>query len=72
MTNKVIISENVGFELGYFYWDTVELEQELPKAFPNAKTIEVTDCEDNYIEVKVDEEYYVLDAALEVIEKGRM
>jgi hypothetical protein len=72
MTNKVIIKEDVACQLAYFYWDTVELERGLPEAFPNANSIEVTDCEDSYIEVKMDGEYYVLDATLEVIEKGRM
>ena len=69
---KVIISEDMKWQLEYSDFDVNELEQVLPKTFPNAKVIEVTDCETIYIEVKVDGEYYVLNETGEMIEKGRM
>lgn len=71
---KVIISEDVKEQLAYFDWDVEEVEKEecWPNVFPDAKVIEVTDCEMNYIEVNVDGTYYVLDCTGEIIEKGRM
>lgn len=69
---EVIISDDMCYRLIYFDWDIDELEQGWSKIFPDAKAIEITDCEDKYIEVKVDGEYYVLDETGEIIEKGRL
>lgn len=69
---KVIINEDVKKQLTYFDWDITELEQGWSKIFPDANVVEITDCEIDYIEVKVDGTYYVLDATGEIIENGRM
>lgn len=69
---KVEISKDMKWQLEYSDFDVNELEQVLLKTFPNAKVIEVTDCEISYIEVKVDEEYYVLNETGKMIENGRM
>jgi hypothetical protein len=71
-TNKVIISRDTRWQLEYFDWDVKELEQELPKVFPDKDVIEVTNCEIRYLELCMDGEYYVVDETLETIEKGRM
>ena len=71
-TNKITINEEMENTLIYFDWDATELEQELPKIFPNANSIEVTDCEPNCLEVNVDGEYFVLDVEGKILEKGRL
>lgn len=69
---KVIISEDTEEQLAYFDWDIDEMKQELPKAFPDAKVIEVTDCELDCIEVNIDGEYFLLDVECTIIKHGRM
>jgi hypothetical protein len=69
---KVIISKDMEWQLEYSDWDIDEMKQELPKAFPGAKVIEVTDCELSYLEVNIDGEYFVLDVEGTIIERGRM
>ena len=73
---NVKISRDTKYQLEYADWDITELEHELPKLFPNAKSIEVTDCEDNWLEVLVDEKYYTVNATGYVkdgkIYEGRM
>ena len=59
---NVKISRDTEYQLEYAAWDITELKHELPKLFPNAKSIEVTDCEDNWLEVLVDEKYYTVNA----------
>ena len=57
---NVKISKDMELQLEYAAWDITELKQELPKLFPNAKSIEVTDCENDWLEVLVDEKYYTV------------
>ena len=57
---NVKISKNTEQQLEYAAWDITELKHELPNLFPNAKSIEVTDCEDLWLEVLVDEKYYTI------------
>ena len=71
-TMNVRISKDMEWQLEYFDWDATKLRQGLPKQFPNANVIEVTDCEIAYMEVNVDGEYYVLNEEGEIIESGRM
>ena len=58
---NVKISKDMELQLEYAAWDIMELKNELPKLFPNAKSIEVTDCEDDWLEVLVDEKDYTVD-----------
>ena len=73
---NVKISKDTKCQLEYAAWDITELKHELPNLFPNAKSIEVTDCEDNWLEVLVDEKYYTVNATGYVkdgkIYEGRM
>ena len=73
---NVKISKDTELQLEYAAWDITELKHELPKLFPNAKLIEVTDCEDDWLEVLVDEKYYTVNVTGYVkdgkIYKGRM
>ena len=73
---NVKISKDTKYPLEYAAWDITELKHELPNLFPNAKSIEVTDCEDNWLEVLVDEKYYTVNATGYVkdgkIYEGRM
>ena len=73
---NVKISKDMEYQLEYADWDITELKHELPKLFSNAKSIEVTDCEDNWLEVLVDEKYYTVNATSYVkdgkIYEGRM
>ena len=57
---NVKISKDTEYQLEYASWDITELKHELPKLFPNAKSIEITDCEDDWLEVLVDEKYYTV------------
>lgn len=59
---KVIISKDVEQQLEYFCWDVTELRQSWSKIFPDAKVIKITDCEDNWLEVQVDGEFYTINA----------
>ena len=59
-TMNVKISKDMELQLEYAAWDIMELKHELPKLFPNAKSIEVTDCENDWLEVLVDEKYYTV------------
>ena len=73
---NVKISKDMELQLEYAAWDITELKHELPELFPNAKSIEVTDCEDNWLEVLVDEKYYTVNVTGYVkdgkIYKGRI
>ena len=73
---NIKISKDMELQLEYAAWDIAELKHELPKLFPNAKLIEVTDCEDDWLEVLVDEKYYTVNVTGYVkdgkIYKGRM
>ena len=73
---NVKMSKDTKCQLEYAAWDITELKHELPNLFPNAKSIEVTDCEDNWLEVLVDEKYYTVNATGYVkdgkIYEGRM
>ena len=73
---NVKISKDTEYQLEYAAWDIMELKNELPKLFPNAKSIEVTDCEDDWLEVLVDEKYYAVNVTSYVkdgkIYEGRM
>ena len=75
-TMNVKISKDTKCQLEYAAWDITELKHELPNLFPNAKSIEVTDCEDNWLEVLVDETYNTVNATGYVkdgkIYEGRM
>ena len=55
---KVEISKDMEWQLEYADFDVEEVKSTLPELFPNAKSIEVTYCEDNWLEVLVDEKYY--------------
>lgn len=57
---KVKISEYMRLLLIYEDFDVEEVKSELPKLFPNAKSIEVTTCEGHWLEVLVDETYYTV------------
>ena len=73
---NVKISKDTELQLEYADWDITELKHVLPKLFPNAKSIDVTDCEDNWLEVLVDEKYYTVNVTGYVkdgkIYEGRM
>ena len=75
-TMNVKISKSMKYQLEYAAWDIMELKHELPKLFPNAKSIEVTAAEDDWLEVLVDEKYYTVDVTGYVkdgkIYEGRM
>lgn len=55
---KVEISKDVEWQLEYADFDVEEVKSTLPELFQNAKSIKVTYCEDNWLEVLVDEKYY--------------
>ena len=57
---KVKISDYMRLLLIYEDFDVEEVKSELPKLFPNAKSIEVTTCEGHWLEVLVDGTYYTV------------
>ena len=59
---KVEISKDMEWQLEYAEFDVEEVKSVLPELFPDAKSIEVTDCEDNWLEALVDEKYYTINA----------
>lgn len=73
---NVKISRGMKWRLEYADFDVEEVKLIVPELFPNAKSIEVTDCEDNWLEVLVDEKYYTVNATGYVkdgkIYEGRM
>ena len=73
---NVEISKDMEYQLEYADFDVEEVKSVLPELFPDAKSIEVTDCEDNWLEALVDEKYYTINAAGYVkdgkIYEGRM
>lgn len=73
---KVMISNDTECQLEYADFDVEEVRTCLPTLFPNAKSIEVKDCEDYWLEVLVDEKYYTIHVTGDVKEgklyEGRM
>lgn len=73
---NVEISKDMEWQLEYADFDVEEVKSVLPELFPDAKSIEVTDCEDNWLEALVDEKYYTINAIGDVkdgkIYEGRM
>ena len=73
---NVEISKDMEYQLEYADFDVEEVKSVLPELFPDAKSIEVTDCEDHWLEVLVDEKYYTVNAKGDVkdgkIYEGRM
>lgn len=65
---NIKISKDTEQQLEYADWDITELKRVLPKLFQNAKSIEVTDCEDNLLQVLADEKYYTVNAAGYIID----
>lgn len=65
---NVKISRDMRWQLEYAAWDITELKNELPKLFPNAKSIKITDCEDNLLQVLADKKYYTVNAAGYIID----
>ena len=59
---NVEISKDMEWQLEYADFDVEEVKSVLPELFPDAKSIEVTDCEDNWLEALVDEKYYTVNA----------
>ncbi len=59
---NVEISKDMEYQLEYADFDVEEVKSVLPELFPDAKCIEVTDCEDNWLEALVDEKYYTINA----------
>ena len=59
---KVEISKDMEWQLEYAEFDVEEVKSVLPELFPDAKSIEVTDCEDNWLEALVDEKYYTINS----------
>lgn len=59
---RVEISKDMEWQLEYADFDVEEVKLVLPELFPDAKSIEVTDCEDNWLEALVDEKYYTVNA----------
>lgn len=72
----VEISKLMNVSLEHADFDVEEVKSTLPELFPDAKSIKVTDCEDNWLEVLVDDEYYTISVTGEVVNgkiyKGRM
>ena len=73
---RVEISKDMEYQLEYADFDVEEVKSVLPELFPDAKSIEVTDCEDHWLEALVDEKYYTINAIGDVKEgkicEGRM
>ena len=73
---RVEISKDMEYQLEYADFDVEEVKSVLPELFPDAESIEVTDCEDHWLEVLVDEKYYTINAIGDVkdgkIYEGRM
>ena len=59
---RVEISKDMEWQLEYADFDVEEVKSVLPELFPDAKSIEVTDCEDNWLEALVDKKYYTINA----------
>ena len=57
---KVEINELMEYTLQYADFDVEEIRLVMPELFPGAKSIKVTDCEDDWLEVLVDERYYTV------------
>ena len=57
---RVEISKDMEYQLEYADFDVEEVKLVLPELFPDAKSIEVTDCEDHWLEALVDEKYYTI------------
>ena len=67
---NVKISKRMKWQLEYD-WDVEEVKSALPKLFPKAKSIKVTDCKDDWLEVLVDETYYSVNA-IGYIKEGKL
>lgn len=72
----VKISKLMNITLKYSDFDVEEVKSTLPKLFPDARIIKLTYCEDNWLEVLVDGEYYTINATGDIIDgkvqKGEM
>ena len=68
---KVKISKDMEWQLEYAEFDVEEVKSVLPELFPDAKSIEVTDCEDHWLEALVDEKYYTINA-IGYVKDGRI
>lgn len=72
----VKISKDIQASLEYAFFDVEEVKSTIPELFPDAKSIKVTDCEDNWLEVLVDDEYYTISVTGNILDgkiyKGRM
>ena len=63
---KVKMSKFVKYLLIYSDFDVEEVKSTLPELFPNAKSVEVTTCEDHWLEVLVDGQYYTVNVTCDV------
>ena len=68
---NVEISKDMEYQLEYADIDVEEVKSALPELFPDAKSIEVTDCEDHWLEALVDEKYYTINA-IGYVKDGRI
>ena len=58
---EIKVSEKIKAALSTYMWDLSEIEAVLPTIFPNAKCIQIVECDNHYITLIVDDKRYLLD-----------